>query len=504
MDLSTFPVRRRALALAAAATLAVGAAGCSNGAVDSSSQSGASGGAASATPTPTGPSVATVDAGLVGSTTATLTAKAEGVSSSTPRFAQARNLTEAVEATRGRMLRGAWRADATDVAVTGSVIASSDAVVGVQVHSTATVAGSKQEQDATLWYSTAKKQTYGPDALVKAAQWPTFAQAVSKAVTDKGGDATKATTALKGMSSPWGSGPAIAFSGDGQLLVTFSSGVVATDPVTVTIPADQAKGYLGAFGTQALAAATSPKKFTGSTTATADPELAKGVVGSRPSTAVGPDCRVLHCVALTYDDGPSTMTPTLLASIKKSKAVATFFQMGNSVKENPKIALQVVASGMEVGSHSVTHPAMTTISETRKQEEVNGNSKILQGVSGLTPLLFRPPYGDHNSKVDAVIKDAGMSIIQWEVDSEDWKTHSVSQTIKTVEAAKAYTSTIVLEHDVQQDSIEAAPTIYAYMTKAGMTMVTVTELSLNSGGYEVGHAYCRGTSEKQEGFNCQG
>ena len=57
---------------------------------------------------------------------------------------------------------------------------------------------------------------------------------------------------------------------------------------------------------------------------------------------------------------------------------------------------------------------------------------------------------------------------------------------------------------MQAASIDAAPSIYANLKAAGVTMVTVSELSLNSGGYQPGHAYCRGRSMPQQGFNCKG
>ena len=62
----------------------------------------------------------------------------------------------------------------------------------------------------------------------------------------------------------------------------------------------------------------------------------------------------------------------------------------------------------------------------------------------------------------------------------------------------------ILEHDIQKASIDAAPRIYQDLEAKGKTIVSVSEMSLNSGGYQAGHAYCNGTVKAQSGYNCKG
>ncbi|MGC3004431.1 polysaccharide deacetylase family protein, partial [Streptomyces sp. G35A] len=219
---------------------------------------------------------------------------------------------------------------------------------------------------------------------------------------------------------------------------------------------------------------------------------------------VGPDCRVLHCVAVTYDDGPSAMTPQLLNTNKKFKLSITFFEMGNSIMAFPNTAQKVAAAGMEIGNHTVTHPNLPAKTPDRIRRELEHNSQLIKQFTGATPLLFRPPYGAHNDTVDKVAKDNGMAIIQWQIDSEDWKNRNPEMTYKNVMTALPYTAPIVLEHDIQKASIDAAPQIYKDLEAKGKTIVSVSELSLNTGGYQAGHAYCNGTVKPQSGYNCKG
>ena len=73
-------------------------------------------------------------------------------------------------------------------------------------------------------------------------------------------------------------------------------------------------------------------------------------------------------VALTFDDGPSTLTPRILDILEKYDATATFFVIGGQVDATTESTIRrVVALGCEVGSHSFTHPYMTKLSEKEQR-----------------------------------------------------------------------------------------------------------------------------------------
>lgn len=46
--------------------------------------------------------------------------------------------------------------------------------------------------------------------------------------------------------------------------------------------------------------------------------------------------------------------------------------------------------------------------------------------------------------------------------------------------------------------------LYRQVSIAGVVLVTVSELTLNTGGFFTGHAYCCGTGIEQQGFDCEG
>src|SRR5204863_9103088 len=70
-------------------------------------------------------------------------------------------------------------------------------------------------------------------------------------------------------------------------------------------------------------------------------------------------------VGLTYDDGPTGSTATLLNTLRANGARATMFNIGQRVQQNPSTAASQISAGMWVGNHSWTHPHLTTLSQSQ-------------------------------------------------------------------------------------------------------------------------------------------
>lgn len=545
----TRPIRRRTALAGLSAGAVAGLAACSNsGESKNGGQSSDQGGAAKSPSESRKQSSewTSADASLVEMTDATLNPEAEGKTVTTPRFPQARNLTQATEVVRNRLLREAHWEDIDKVDIKASILAAAQDVLGVAV--LGTLGSDDVNVPCTIWYDARKKQSFAPAALIEAAKWGDFAKAVRDAAGEAKLDANAVDQALIEKSAPYGNGPAMAFSPEGKLVLAFRAGAAGDEPARLVVGAE---AFLSDFGKLAKDASANPAQFTGepseelehftpashaaeamdSPNRPSDGSEGSGAAASdgggsdasqgggdptqvpeptaggavRPSTAIGYDVFLERCIALTYDDGPGARTPELLETYKKAKAAATFFEMGNSVQEHRKTSLMVAAAGQEVGNHSMTHPDLKRKSRERVEKEVNKNSDLLAEATGFEPLLFRPPYGSHNETADEIIAARGMAIVQWNVDTLDWKTKDTAKTIETtVEGAEKYTEPIALMHDIHDATIDAAEQILSQLADGGFIPVTVSELTLNTGGVEAGHAYCTGTGIEQSGFNCKG
>lgn len=68
-------------------------------------------------------------------------------------------------------------------------------------------------------------------------------------------------------------------------------------------------------------------------------------------------------IYLTFDCGyENGNTPLILDALQKHNAKATFFVVGNFIKDNPNLVKEMIAEGHTVGNHTLTHPDMSGIS----------------------------------------------------------------------------------------------------------------------------------------------
>ena len=179
-------------------------------------------------------------------------------------------------------------------------------------------------------------------------------------------------------------------------------------------------------------------------------------------------------VALSFDDGPSPeLTPKVLDLLKQYNAHATFYIVGSHVEGNEEIIRQIVAQGHELGNHSYSHPLLPKKSANEVYDEVKKTSDLIAKASlGLRPMSLRPPYGGYNK---LVADQAGIAIVNWSIDSLDWKYRDAAKTIEHVKE-NTHNGGILLMHDIHAESVEALPAVLEYLKSEGYELVTVEEL----------------------------
>ncbi len=209
-------------------------------------------------------------------------------------------------------------------------------------------------------------------------------------------------------------------------------------------------------------------------------------IAPQPSGKV--NCRKAKCVALTFDDGPGPFTTTLLGHLKQANVPATFFMLGQQVETHHQVTRAVAEAGHEIGVHTWDHRMLTKLDVQQVRQEITSSIKIVKKITGSTPKLMRPPYGETNQVVASEAKRAKVAQILWNVDTLDWKTRD---TKKTVAAALKQTrrGSILLLHDIHATSVAAVPGIIEGLRKKGYTFVTVSQLL---GKTKPGRSYSHG------------
>ena len=97
---------------------------------------------------------------------------------------------------------------------------------------------------------------------------------------------------------------------------------------------------------------------------------------------------------LTYDDGPAFYTPNLLQFLDANGLKSTFFVVGSRCAEFPATLQAEYMAGHQLAVHTWSHPYMTTLSNEQIIAELGWSKKIIKDLTGVTPNMWRPPYGD--------------------------------------------------------------------------------------------------------------
>jgi peptidoglycan/xylan/chitin deacetylase (PgdA/CDA1 family) len=126
--------------------------------------------------------------------------------------------------------------------------------------------------------------------------------------------------------------------------------------------------------------------------------------------------------ALTYDDGPNAAaTPALLDLLAAHNARATFFMIGNFVRQQKDLARRVHAAGHLIGNHTETHPWLHYQTARTIQQELRACNQALEDTLGTPVRYFRPPHGARRPAVLRIARELGLTTVQWNVMAKDWQ-----------------------------------------------------------------------------------
>jgi peptidoglycan/xylan/chitin deacetylase (PgdA/CDA1 family) len=127
-------------------------------------------------------------------------------------------------------------------------------------------------------------------------------------------------------------------------------------------------------------------------------------------------------VALTYDDGPNdVVTERLLDLLAEHNVRATFFLIGNFVRQRPQIVRVIAASGHLIGNHTMTHPWLAWQSAARIRQELAGCNSVLEDTLGVPIRYFRAPHGARRPVVLRIARELGLTSVQWNILPKDWQ-----------------------------------------------------------------------------------
>jgi peptidoglycan/xylan/chitin deacetylase (PgdA/CDA1 family) len=175
---------------------------------------------------------------------------------------------------------------------------------------------------------------------------------------------------------------------------------------------------------------------------------------------------------VSFDDGPSPYTQTLLKYLTEKSLLATFFVVGSRVIERPTILIEEYMTGHEISVHTWSHKHLTALTNEQIVAELGWTRKAIKTVLGVTPTTMRPPYGDIDDRVRAISLAMGMVPIIWtrtptagQFDTNDWRVAgglvNGTDSFASFQAILGNATTIdtgfiVLQHDLFEITVDLA------------------------------------------------
>ena len=191
-------------------------------------------------------------------------------------------------------------------------------------------------------------------------------------------------------------------------------------------------------------------------------------------------------VSLSFDAAWGNEDTQQLIDILDSYGInATFFLVGDWVDKYPESVKALHDAGNEIMNHSSDHAHFSRLSADEIVADIQKCNDKIEAITGVAPSLFRCPYGEYDDHVIASVNSMGMTAVQWDVDSLDWKGISADEIQKRV-LDKVQPGSIVLFHNAADNTPEALPGIIEGLISKGYTIIPISQILL-SGEYTIDH-----------------
>lgn len=196
---------------------------------------------------------------------------------------------------------------------------------------------------------------------------------------------------------------------------------------------------------------------------------------------VEPEVPVPHgrkLLAFTFDDGPSNRyTNRIVDAFDKVGGKATFYLLGLQVEAYPENVKYIHDHGHEIGNHSYSHPKLTKLSQAEIQYEIEHTNDLIRAITGEGAKTVRPTYG----AADDVVKQAiNYPMMNWNIDSLDWKSRDTQAIIKEV-LANIEDNGIIIMHDIYETTTLAVEYLLPVLDEQGYELVTISEMARING-----------------------
>jgi peptidoglycan/xylan/chitin deacetylase (PgdA/CDA1 family) len=193
-------------------------------------------------------------------------------------------------------------------------------------------------------------------------------------------------------------------------------------------------------------------------------------------------------IALSFDDGPcapgdSGGTTAMLAELERLNVKATFFVIGQNIRNNQSAAKAIFNAGHELANHSDGYGGLGgTTAEATITTSLEAASAEIKKITGADPVLFRAPNVAYGNNLTKVCTEMGLAIIGVSVWSNDYQSITTEQIItNVVNNASLADGAIINCHESNTSggrTLAALPQMIAGLREKGFWIMTVGELAI--------------------------
>ena len=167
-------------------------------------------------------------------------------------------------------------------------------------------------------------------------------------------------------------------------------------------------------------------------------------------------------VVLTFDDGPTELTPLFLDLLNRYEVKAIFFCIGRQIAQYPQIVQRIKEEGHLIGNHTYSHIPQNCFASTAVMtQEIQQTDALLAQLGIVTPY-FRPPYGVTNPHIASAARRTGKRVIGWDIRSLDTVIKDETRLWSRV-VSKLTHGNIILMHDTSERTLHVLEQLLKYL-----------------------------------------
>lgn len=182
-------------------------------------------------------------------------------------------------------------------------------------------------------------------------------------------------------------------------------------------------------------------------------------------------------IALTFDDGPTDKTGSILSLLEDYEVKATFFLIGQDIEEHPEEAKKIVEAGHQIGNHTYSHKRMVLKSPSFIKNEIEKTDALIANIGYQETPVVRPPYVKKLIGFPYYLNKHQRETITWNLEPDTFFTKTEDKINYVKENIQP--GSIILLHpmyDQTDNELQTIEGILQSLTDEGYTFVTIDDL----------------------------